>query len=184
MSVVFKETSLPGIILIEPSVFSDSRGYFLETYNQKAYSYYINKSFVQDNHSHSGKGVIRGLHYQLNNPQGKLICVVKGEIFDVGVDIRKGSPTFGKWQGFSLSSYNHKQIYIAEGFAHGFCVLSDEADVTYKCTNLYTPEDEYILNWSDAQIDIDWPVKDPIISEKDNQSPFLKDIPEDLLPSY
>jgi len=184
LSVVFKETSLSGIILIEPSVFSDSRGYFLETYNQKEYTNYINKSFVQDNHSHSGKGVIRGLHYQLNNPQGKIIYVVRGEIFDVGVDIRKGSPTFGKWQGFSLSSDNHKQIYIPEGFAHGFCVLSDEADVTYKCTKLYTPEDEYVLNWSDAQIDIDWPVNDPIISEKDNQSPFLKDIPEDLLPSY
>ncbi len=178
-------TSLPGVVRLEPEVFSDSRGFFLETFHKRKYEEGgIDQAFVQDNHSHSKEGSIRGLHYQLNNPQGKLIYVVTGEIFDVAVDIRRGSPTFARWEGFHLSGENSHQVFIPEGFAHGFCVLSDWADVIYKCTDFYDPEDEYGIVWSDPAIAVEWPVRDPVISQKDRQYPPLKDIPENLLPTY
>ena len=184
MSITVQKTSLPGVVVIEPRVFTDKRGFFLETFHNKRYAEHgIKKAFVQDNHSHSSRGILRGLHYQLNQPQGKLIYVVKGEIFDVAVDIRRGSPTFGKWFGGILSSYNKKQIYIPEGFAHGFYVLSDTADVIYKCTDFYNPDDEFGILWSDPTIGIAWPVASPILSSKDSQYPKLNEIAEDFLPS-
>ena len=157
----------------------------METYHQEKYAKGgINKPFVQDNRSHSKKGVLRGLHYQLRFPQGKLVCVITGEIFDVAVDIRRGSPTFGKWEGVYLSSENNRQIFIPEGFAHGFCVLSETADVLYKCSDFYNPDDEFGILWSDPTIGIEWPVAEPIISPKDGQSPQLGEITDSLLPSY
>ncbi len=185
MPIKFTRTSLPGVLLIDPDVFSDARGFFMETHHQKKYAGEgIGKAFVQDNHSHSQKGVLRGLHYQLRHPQGKLIFVITGGIFDVAVDIRQGSPTFGKWLGTLLSAENKRQIFVPEGFAHGFCVLSETADVLYKCTDFYNPGDEFGVLWSDPAIGIDWPVEMPVISLKDSQYPGLKDIPKDLLPGY
>jgi dTDP-4-dehydrorhamnose 3,5-epimerase len=180
------QTSLPGVFFIEPEVFPDDRGFFLETHNQQRYpDAGLDVIFRQDNHSHSKKGVLRGLHYQLNHPQGKLVYAVTGEIFDVAVDIRKGSPTFGKWTGAKLSSENHKQLYVPPGFAHGFCVLSDVADVIYKCTEIFHPGDDYGILWSDETVAIDWPTrKNLIISDKDRKNPSLKDLPENLLPRY
>jgi dTDP-4-dehydrorhamnose 3,5-epimerase len=178
-------TSLEGVLLIEPRVFGDNRGYFLETYHQKKYQGAgIKQPFVQDNHSHSVRGTLRGLHYQLRHPQGKLIGVVCGAIFDVAVDIRKGSPTFGKWLGIHLSAEEHRQIFIPEGFAHGFCVLSEQADVTYKCTDLYTPGDEYGIHWNDPELAIGWPVQNPILSEKDAGYSSLSQQPEEYLPRW
>ncbi len=178
-------TSLPGVILIETEVFFDNRGFFMETFHQRKYAELgIISTFVQDNFSHSKKGILRGLHYQLRYPQAKLVYVLSGEIFDVVVDIRRGSPTFGKWEGIILSSENRRQIYIPEGFAHGFCVLSESADVVYKCTNFYMPGDDLGIFWSDPQINIEWPVKNPILSDKDSKHPLLSNITEDLLPSY
>lgn len=150
----------------------------LEKYRQAG----IDATFVQDNHSHSAQYVLRGLHYQLSRPQGKLIYAVTGEIFDVAVDIRPGSPTFGRWTGAVLSAQNHKQIYVPEGFAHGFVVLSDHADVIYKCTDVYTPGDEYGVSWNDPAIGIDWPVEIPILSKKDQENKILNNIPENRLP--
>jgi dTDP-4-dehydrorhamnose 3,5-epimerase len=183
MPPTFKETWLKGVIVIESDVFEDERGFLREVFRADSYQQ-LGQVFVQDNHSHSKKGVLRGLHYQLNNQQGKLITAVTGEIFDVAVDIRKGSPTFGKWTGAYLSVLNKRQIYIPEGFAHGFCVLSERADVFYKCTDLYAPEDEYGLLWSDPVLQIDWPVSTPIVSDKDSKSPALDQIPVELLPVY
>ena len=185
MAAKYTKISLPGVVVIEPDVFQDDRGFFLETYHQKKYAEgEITKSFVQDNLSHSTKNVLRGLHYQLQNPQGKLLCVITGEIFDVAVDIRRGSETFGKWEGVYLSSDNNRQMFIPEGFAHGFCVLSETADVLYKCTDFYNPDDEYGILWSDPEIGIEWPVKEPILSPKDSQYPQLKEITDSFLPSY
>ena len=185
MAVKYSKTSLPGVLLIEPDVFKDDRGFFLETYHQKKYAEgEIVKSFVQDNRSHSTRNVLRGLHYQLRNPQAKLIYVITGEIFDVAVDIRRGSPTFGKWEGVYLSSKNHHQVFIPEGFAHGFCVLSETADVLYKCSDLYNPDDEFGILWSDPMISIKWPVAKPVLSAKDSQYPQLNEITDSLLPSY
>ena len=185
MSLKFTEKSLLGVILIEPHVHEDERGFFLETYHYKKYSETgIDHPFVQDNHSHSKQGTIRGLHYQLHHPQGKIVYVVSGEIFDVAVDIRRGSPTFGQWAGTILSETNKHQIYIPEGFAHGYCVLSSTTDVLYKCTDLYNPEDERGILWSDPTLDITWPVEHPTLSEKDTKNPKLKEIPENLLPNY
>jgi dTDP-4-dehydrorhamnose 3,5-epimerase len=179
------ETALPGVLLIEPRVFGDSRGFFLETFNWKRYADAgLDRTFVQDNHSHSCRAVVRGLHYQLSHPQGKLVFVVTGEIFDVAVDIRQGSPTFGRWIGEYLSAENHRQIFVPEGFAHGFCVISDEADVFYKCTDLYVPGDDYGILWSDETIAIDWPTRQPTLSEKDSQNPRLADIDAEKLPVY
>ena len=180
------QTSVPGVLVIEPQVFPDDRGFFLETYNTQRYADAgLDVVFRQDNHSHSKKGVLRGLHFQLNHPQGKLVYAVTGEIFDVAVDIRKGSPTFGKWTAVFLSAKNHKQIYVPPGFAHGFCVLSDSADVIYKCTEIFHPGDDYGILWSDETVAIDWPTRENlIISEKDRNNPSLNDLPQNLLPRY
>lgn len=162
------ELSLSGVLLIEPRVFADERGCFMETWHQRNFAAAgLDVLFVQDNHSQSRKDVLRGLHYQLRHPQGKLVRVVRGEVFDVAVDLRRSSPTFGHWVGETLSEANHRQMYIPAGFAHGFCVLSDTADVVYKCTEFYNRDDEHTLLWSDPTVAIDWPVKDPILSLKD-----------------
>jgi dTDP-4-dehydrorhamnose 3,5-epimerase len=184
MAVKYAKTSLPGVLIIEPVAFKDDRGFFLEVHHQKKYAEGgIEETFVQDNHSHSKHGVLRGLHYQRRYPQGKLVCVIAGEIFDVAVDIRRGSPTFGKWEGIYLSSDNNRQIFVPEGFAHGFCVVSETADVLYKCTDFYNSDDEFGILWSDPTIGIAWPVASPILSSKDNQYPKLTEIAEDFLPS-
>jgi dTDP-4-dehydrorhamnose 3,5-epimerase len=181
----FIETSLAGVLLIEPDMFRDNRGFFMETFHQRKYvEGGVNVLFVQDNHSHSKRGTLRGLHYQLEHAQAKLVYVARGEIFDVVVDIRRGSPSFAQFLGTHLSNENRRQLFVPEGFAHGFCVLSDTADVIYKCTDFYAPTDEYGVLWSDPTIDIDWPLQNPILSEKDQQNPKLGDIPEDHLPLY
>ncbi len=185
MTVSFTKTSLPEVLIIEPQVFHDDRGFFLETFHHDKYAEVgIDRAFVQDNHSHSQRGPLRGLHYQLPHTQGKLVYVVTGEIFDVVVDIRKGSPMFGQWVGVTLSAENKHQIYVPEGFAHGFCVLSETVDVMYKCTDIYSPRDEGGILWSDSEIGIDWPVNDPILSEKDSLYPTLSEVPADRLPVY
>ena len=177
------KTELAGVLVIEPAVYGDSRGFFLETFNQKRYAEAgLDRRFLQDNHSRSSRGVLRGLHYQLNHPQGKLVMAIKGEIFDVAVDIRRGSPTFGKWVGVNLSEENHKQLFVPEGFAHGFCVLSETADVIYKCTEVFTPGDDYGILWSDETVGIDWPISEPSLSEKDAKNPRLAEVDTNLLP--
>ena len=171
-----KPTPLDGMLILEPQIFEDERGYFMETHhNQRFQSADIDCTFVQDNLSFSKKNVLRGLHFQKTKPQAKLIQAVSGGIFDVGVDLRKGSPTFGKWFGVVLSEENKRQFFVPEGFAHGFCVLSQGAHVAYKCSDFYDPQDEGGLHWSDPDIAIDWPLKDPIISAKDCQFGYLKD---------
>jgi len=176
-------TSIEGILIIEPEVFKDSRGFFMETYNRNRYMKAgIDTVFVQDNLSYSVKGTVRGLHFQVRNPQAKLVQIISGEIFDVVVDIRQGSATFGKWTGFHLSDRNKRQLFVPQGFAHGFCVLSETAHFLYKCSDFYAPDDEGGIIWSDPAIGIDWPVKDPIISEKDKQYPYLYDLTEEQLP--
>lgn len=177
------QTSIPEVIVLAPPVFTDSRGYFLETYQQQKYAELgIPKPFVQDNQSHSTKHVLRGLHFQLHYPQGKLVRVTQGTVFDVAVDIRRNSPTFGKWHGEILSAENRKQMYIPENFAHGFCVLSDSAEFLYKCTDFYIPGDEAGLIWNDPQIGIEWPIQEPILSAKDAVLPGWADV-LDLLPT-
>ncbi len=168
--------TLPEIIIIEPEVFEDGRGFFTEMYHQRKFNEAgIRGDFVQDNRSRSRQGTIRGLHYQLGKPQGKLIWTLSGEVFDVAVDIRKGSPTFGKWVGIILSSENKKGIYVPLDYAHGFCVLSEEAEVYYKCTEFYSPESERTIRWDDPDLAIDWPINNPILSDKDATAPYLKD---------
>lgn len=185
MSLKASKTALPGVLIIQPDVFRDSRGFFMETYHQKKYSEAgIKLNFVQDNYSHSSKGVLRGLHYQLTHPQGKLVYVIKGEIFDVAVDIRRGSPTFGQWVGEILSEGNNYQIFVPEGFAHGFCVLSETADVLYKCTDVYYPDDDRGILWSDQAIGIAWPVQNPAVSDKDSRHPLLHKVSDALLPAF
>jgi dTDP-4-dehydrorhamnose 3,5-epimerase len=185
MSINVEKTSLPGVLVVVPRVFRDQRGFFLETFHKEKYRLAgLDHDFVQDNHSRSRKGILRGMHYQLHHPQAKLITVSRGEIFDVAVDIRRGSPSFGKWTGVYLSEQNNRQLFIPEGVAHGFVVLSDPADVTYKCTELYYPEDEHGVIWSDPQIGIEWPILDPVLSDKDRQYSRLSEIPENLLPVY
>ena len=177
MPFVFKRLEIPDLILIEPKVFEDERGFFLEAYKYSDFQAFgISEHFLQDNHSRSTKGVLRGLHYQ-NPPkaQGKLIRVIAGEIFDVAVDIRKGSPTYGKWVGLILSAQNKKMLYVPPGFAHGFCVLSDVAEVLYKTTEEYSPKYEAGILWNDPDIGITWPIKDPILSEKDKGWPPLRE---------
>lgn len=177
------QTEIPEVIVLEPPVFADSRGYFLETYQQKKYADAgIPKPFVQDNQSYSTKNVLRGLHFQLRYPQGKLVRVTQGMVFDVAVDIRRDSPTFGKWHGEILSAENKRQMYIPENFAHGFCVLSDSAEFLYKCTDFYVPGDEAGSSWNDPQIGIKWPICEPILSAKDAALPSLLDALS-LLPS-
>ncbi len=178
-------TPLPGLIVIEPQVFGDSRGFFTETYHCERYSEVgIKQPFVQDNHSRSSKGVLRGLHYQLEHPQGKLVRVTRGEVLDVAVDIRQGSPTFGRSYSHILNEQNHHQMYVPPGFAHGFCVLSDVVDFVYKCTDYYHPESEKGLAWDDPDIGIDWPAMDFTISDKDRVNPLLKDVADKDLPIY
>jgi dTDP-4-dehydrorhamnose 3,5-epimerase len=179
------QTALEDVLFIEPDVFGDERGYFVETFHRKRYKQEgVDTEFVQDNLSFSSKGIIRGLHYQFPQAQAKLVQVIKGEVFDVTVDIRRGSPTFGKWISVAISDENKRQIYIPEGFAHGFCVLSDTAFLSYKCSDLYAPESEGGILWSDPDLGIDWPVKQPVLSEKDRQYLCLKDILLDRLPVY
>jgi len=169
-------TPLDGLLIIEPRVFEDERGYFLETHHyQRFQSATIDCTFVQDNLSFSKKNILRGLHFQKTKPQAKLVQAVSGEIFDVGVDLRPGSASFGKWSGALLSEENKRQLFVPQGFAHGFCVLSESAHVTYKCSDYYDPEDEGGLLWSDPAIAIDWPLKDPILSVKDRQFGYLAD---------
>jgi dTDP-4-dehydrorhamnose 3,5-epimerase len=178
-------TSLPNVLIIEPTIFEDKRGFFIETYHQRKYEQsHIHSIFVQDNFSHSVHGILRGLHYQLHYPQAKLVQVIHGAIFDVAVDIRQGSPTFGKWIGAHISDKNRRQIFVPEGFAHGFCVLSETADVMYKCTDFYAPDDEGGILWSDSDIGINWPIADPLLSDKDSLYPCLKDVPPERLPVY
>ena len=169
-----QETTIPGVLLVEPKVYQDSRGFFLETFHAQRYAQAgISETFVQDNHSHSRQGAIRGLHYQLPCAQGKLIWVVGGEVFDVAVDLRSDSPTFGRWFGITLSATNCQQIYLPPGTAHGFCTVSESADVFYKCTQVYSPEHEQTLLWNDPELAIDWPITKPLLSEKDQQGiPF------------
>jgi len=175
MSFVFKKLKIPEVILIEPKSFPDKRGFFMETYKQSEFAKSgIKEKFVQENHSRSKKNVLRGLHYQ-DKPetQAKLVRCVSGEIFDVAADIRKNSPTYGKWVGVVLSEKNKKEIFIPEGFAHGFCVLSEKAEIIYKTSREYSPKYEKGVIWNDPAINIKWPVKNPLISEKDSQWPTL-----------
>lgn len=168
------ETPLPGVIMIEPKIFEDDRGYFLEAYRRDRYEEAgMRCDFVQDNHARSTKGVLRGLHFQLTHPQVKLVRVIRGEVFDVAVDVRRGSPTFGKWFSAILSGENKHQLYIPEGFAHGYCVLSEVADFEYKVTDFYWPDDQAGVIWNDPDLAISWPVQDPILSEKDQSLPRL-----------
>jgi dTDP-4-dehydrorhamnose 3,5-epimerase len=179
------ETELDGVLIIEPEVFNDARGHFLETYNQNRYRECgIISDFVQDNLSFSKKGTLRGLHYQYPKGQAKLVNVAHGKVYDVTVDIRKGSPSFGKWFATHLSEENKRQLFIPAGFAHGFYAVSDYAVFTYKCSDYYAPDCEGGVLWSDPDLSIDWPVKDPLISAKDAQNPLLKDILVKNLPSY
>ena len=167
--------TLPEIIIIEPDIFEDSRGFFIEMYHKEKFQEAgINENFVQDNRSRSKKGTLRGLHYQVKNPQGKLIWALSGEIFDIAVDIRRKSPTFGKWFGSTLSGENKKALYIPPDFAHGFCVMSEEAEVFYKCTDFYSPENERCIRWDDPELGIEWPIKYPTLSDKDKKAPSLK----------
>ena len=170
-------TSLPGLLLLEPRVFGDERGFFLESYNERALADLgIHERFVQDNHSCSQRNVLRGLHYQIKHPQGKLVRVVEGEILDVAVDLRRGSPTFGKWEAVRLSGDNRRILWIPAGFAHGFCVTSDQAHVLYKATDYYAPEHERTLAWNDPDLKIDWELEgEPIVSPKDQRGVALRD---------
>jgi dTDP-4-dehydrorhamnose 3,5-epimerase len=185
--VKFIPTDLPEVIIVEPQVFRDERGFFLETYHQEKYSEgKIDAVFVQDNHSRSVRGTLRGLHAQLRRPQGKLIRAIEGEIFDVAVDIRRGSPHFGEWVGVWLSSENFRQLYIPPGFAHGFCVASDVAQVEYKCSDFYDPSSEISVLWNDPEIGIQWPsdlVTAPILSKKDVAAKPLREL-MDVLPYF
>ena len=170
------ETEIPGVKIIEIDIFPDDRGFFCETYQEQRYiSSGIPAKFVQDNKSYSKKHVVRGLHFQQRHPQGKLIMSVVGEIYDVAVDIRVKSPTYGKWLGVTLSDKNHKQLYVPEGFAHGFCVISDYAIVHYKCTDFFDPEDNNGIIWNDPDIGIDWPTNNPIVSPRDEQLTKFKE---------
>ena len=175
----FTKTGIEGLVVVEPKVFGDNRGYFMETYNYNDFKAAgLDMVFVQDNQSKSKKGVLRGLHFQKKNPQGKLVRVVSGEVYDVAVDLRRGSDTYGKWYGVLLSAENKKQFYVPEGFAHGFVVMSETAEFVYKCTRFYDPSDEGGLMWNDTEIGIDWPVPENaelLLSEKDQHHQPLKD---------
>jgi dTDP-4-dehydrorhamnose 3,5-epimerase len=173
----FTRTELPEVILIEPDVHRDPRGFFLETYHEEKYrAGGISARFVQDNYSRSAGGIVRGLHAQLEPAQGKLVRVVSGEVWDVAVDVRVGSPTFGKWTSATLSGDNFHQLWIPPGYAHGFCVLSERADVEYKCTAPYRPEGEIAVAWDDPDVAIPWPVADPTLSERDRRAPRLSEL--------
>ncbi|MBF0634101.1 MAG: dTDP-4-dehydrorhamnose 3,5-epimerase [Nitrospinae bacterium] len=179
------KTALDGVVIIEPDVFGDSRGFFMETWNKRRYEEAgIRETFVQDNISYSGRGVVRALHFQNPGAQGKLVFTLKGEVWDVAVDVRAGSPTFLKWVGVALSADNKRQLYIPPGFAHGFAVTGDDALFVYKCTEFYDPKAERSIIWNDPQIGVEWPVKEPILSGRDGQAPMLKDLDKSLLPVF
>jgi dTDP-4-dehydrorhamnose 3,5-epimerase len=186
MSFTFKKLAIPEVILVETNSFLDERGFFMESFKESDFTNNgIDTKFVQDNFSHSTQGVLRGLHYQQSpKAQAKLVTALRGEIFDVVVDIRKGSPTYGKWIGEILSEQNHKLLYIPEGFAHGFCVLSETADVLYKINSEYSPKDERGILWNDPQISITWPINKPILNEKDSQLPVLENADNDFIYSH
>ncbi|KHA61686.1 dTDP-4-dehydrorhamnose 3,5-epimerase [Vibrio variabilis] len=173
------DTAIPDVKIIEPAVFGDERGFFMETWNQQRFEELVTKRktpFVQDNHSKSRQGILRGLHYQTENTQGKLVRVISGEVFDVAVDIRKGSETFGQWVGVYLSAENRRQLWVPEGFAHGFYVTSEEAEFVYKCTDYYNPKAEHSIIWNDPNIGIEWPITiEPSLSEKDSTAPLMSD---------
>jgi len=173
---------IPDLLIIEPKVFRDPRGFFLETFNEKQLQEAgLSVHFVQDNHSLSAKGILRGLHLQLKRPQGKLVRVTQGEVYDVAVDLRKGSPTFGKWFGMVLSADNFKQMYVPPGFAHGFCVTSETAEFLYKVTDYYDPTSEATLRWNDPTLNIPWPIQNPTLSNKDQAGLSLQDIAKKLV---
>lgn len=173
---------LEGLLLIEPDVFGDSRGFFLESYNRRRYrDAGIDFEFVQDNFSLSRRGTLRGMHFQNPQPQGKLVSVCQGEVFDVAVDIRRDSPTFGRWFGVTLSAENRRQLFVPPGFAHGFVVTSEQALFHYKCTDFYAPKSELGFRWDDPDVGIKWPVENPILSQRDSAAAFLKDLPPDRL---
>jgi len=179
------KTEIDGVRIIEPKFFGDHRGGFMETYQRQRYAEHgIAVDFVQDNFSFSRRGTLRGLHFQQPHGQAKLVQVFQGEVFDVAVDIRLGSPTFGRWTGAVLSEQNRRQMFVPEGFAHGFCVLSETAQFTYKCSDYYAPECEAGIRWSDPALAITWPIRDVVLSEKDANLPLLQDMPLERLPSY
>lgn len=175
-----EKTILPGVMVINTDIYQDNRGFFVENYHKEKYDTFkipgLNLNFVQDNHSFSKKNVLRGLHFQLERPQGKLVSVIDGEVFDVVADVNPNSKTFMKWIGVNLSSINGKQLWIPPGYAHGFCVISEKANFVYKCTEFFDPNLDIGLNWSDPDLNIEWPIMEPILSEKDKKLPFLKEI--------
>jgi len=179
-------TDLPGVYVIEPDVHVDERGYLFESYNMNSFNFQQNipVEFLQDNHVFSKQGVLRGMHYQLINPQGKLVMVADGEIFDVAIDVRTGSQTFGKYVSLNISANNFKMLYVPEGFAHGYQVISKAAKVLYKCTDVYHPEDSYGIVWNDPEIGIKWPISNPILSKTDKNLPDLKSIENNYLPKF
>jgi len=181
------DTELTGVKIIEPDVFGDERGFFLETWQQQRYrdnGIALTKPFVQDNLSSSRKGVLRGLHYQYENTQAKLVYVLQGAVFDVAVDIRQGSPNFGQWFGTELTGDNKRQLYVPEGFAHGFCVTSDTVLFAYKCSDIYSPSSEISIQWDDSDIGIEWPIDEPVLSMKDKNAELLSNINSEHLPKY
>lgn len=183
-TIKVKETAIKDLVVIEPSVFGDERGYFMETYNQEEFHQAgLMMDFVQDNESKSRKGVLRGLHFQTKYSQGKLVRVTQGEVYDVAVDLRQGSESYGQWAGVLLTGENKLMFYVPEGFAHGFLVISEEAVFNYKCTNFYAPEYDGGIRWNDPDVNVKWPLEavgDPLLSDKDNKLPFLKDIKDQL----
>lgn len=181
----FIETKLDGVVFIEPDVHRDARGFFLETYHAGKYAEGgVDTAFVQDNHSRSTQGTLRGLHSQWRRPQGKLVRCLQGRIYDVAADMRRGSPTWAQWVGVELTDDNFRQIYVPPGFLHGFVVLSETAEVEYKCTDFYDPGGELGVLWNDPEIGIEWPIAEPLLSEKDRAAPKLSEVPADQLPEY
>ena len=179
------ETKIPGCVVIEPAVHGDARGFFYESYNAERFAQAgFDFKFVQTNVSRSARDVLRGLHYQWPNPQGKLVSVLEGEVYDVAVDIRAGSPTFGRWAAAILSAENKRHFWVPEGFAHGFAVLSDDATFVYQCTALYDRAADSGIRWNDGDIAVDWPIAEPLLSDKDQRAPFLADIAREKLPTY
>ena len=176
---------IPGLVIIEPKVHGDERGFFMESYSRDRYAEAgLPRDFVQDNISVSARGILRGMHLQHPHGQGKLCSVLDGEVFDVAVDVRVGSPTFGQWEGVTLSSENKRQLYVPPGFAHGFCVISDRAMFSYKCTDFYSAEHEIGIAWNDPTIGVDWPIESPRLSARDQDNPLLANIPKDVLPRH
>lgn len=183
--MILQETEIPGVVLLTPKVFGDPRGFFFETWNRRRFAELgLDLEFVQDNISFSGRGILRGLHFQNPSPQGKLVQVLQGEVYDVAVDIRRGSPTFGRWFGVRLSAENHQQMYVPPGLAHGFCVTSETALFAYKCTDFYNPGGEYSLRWNDPELGIDWPIDEPTLSGKDAEGLLLRDLPDEALVDF